>query len=168
MVQIAWLTLGIVTFAAALRAGHSLRALRVGRVSTGVLYTGAGALANAVFLATGEDYADFAKGSYIPFVRDTWQSLVVPHHHLFIWMLIVYELVVGALVLSGGRRTEYGLVGAIGFHVALLSFGWGFYLWSVPMLVAFVLLLRAQRRASPASDARAERPVAPRSAGILQ
>ena len=51
------------------------------------------------------------------------------------------------LVLGGGRQAEYGLVGAIGFHVALLSFGWGFYGWAVPMLVALSLLLRAQRAA---------------------
>ena len=53
------------------------------------------------------------------------------------------------LVLVGGRWTELGLVGTIVFHIALLSFGWGFYLWSVPMLVALTLLLRAQRHLMP-------------------
>ena len=107
---------------------------------------------NAVFLATGEDYADFAKGSYLAFVRDTWHSLVVPNHDLFISLLVLFELTVGVLVLSGGRRAEMGIVGAIGFHVALLSFGWGFYLWSIPMLVAFVRLFRAQRRSRAHGD----------------
>jgi hypothetical protein len=147
VVPIAWVTLGIVTVVAAVRAGRSSGARRVGLLAVGLLFTAAGALVNAVFLATGEDYADFAQGSYLPFVRDTWRSLVVPHHHVFIAALIVYELVVGVLVLSGGRRAELGLVGAIGFHVALLSFGWAFYGWAIPMLVALLLLLRAQRRA---------------------
>ena len=152
MLQTVWLALGIVTFVAAVRAAKSTRALAVGRLAVGLLYIVAGALVNTVFLATGEDYADFAKGSYLTVVRDTWRSLVVPNHHFFISLLILFELTVGVLVLSGGRRAEFGLVGAIGFHVALLSFGWGFYLWSIPMLIAFVLLLRAQRRSRVDSD----------------
>ena len=44
-----------------------------------------------MFLATGEDYGDFADGAYIPLVRDTWQSLVVPNHHIFISLLIAFE-----------------------------------------------------------------------------
>jgi hypothetical protein len=85
-------------------------------------------------------------------VRDTWRSLVVPNHVLFISILVVFELAVGVLVLSGGHRSQYGLLGAIAFHVLLLSFGWGFYLWSIPMLVALALLLRAQRRSRSDED----------------
>ena len=65
----------------------------------------------------------------------------------------------GLLVLSGGRRAQLGLVGAIGFVIALLPFGWIFYAWSIPMLVAFVLLLRAEHRRAAApvmAEARAE------------
>ena len=146
MLPVVWVTLGAIIFAASLRAARSLRARRAGRLAVGVLYIGAGALVNAAFLARGDDYEKFADGSYIPYVRDTWRSLVVPNHDVFISALIAYELAVGVLVLSGGRRAQLGLVGAIGFHVALLSFGWGFYLWSLPMLVALALLLRAERQ----------------------
>ena len=51
----------------------------------------------------------------------------------------------GLLALRGGRWTQWALAAAIAFHVGLLSFGWGFYLWSIPMISAFVLLLRAAR-----------------------
>ena len=85
-------------------------------------------------------------GAYIPFVRETWRSLVVPNHGLFISLLIVFETAVGLLVLSGGKRTQLGLAAAIAFHIALLAFGWGFYLWSMPMIGALVLLLRAERQ----------------------
>ena len=148
MLPVVWLILGGITFAAAVRAARSPRARRAGRLAVGVLYIGAGALVNAAFLARGDDYEKFADGSYIHYVRDTWRSLVVPNHDVFISTLIVYELAVGVLVLSGGRRTQLGLVGALGFHVALLSFGWGFYLWSLPMLVALALLLRAERQSA--------------------
>lgn len=52
------------------------------------------------------------------------------------------------MILSGGRRTQVGLVGAIGFHLALWLFGWGVTVYSVLMLPTLVLLLRAERRAA--------------------
>lgn len=147
MLQVIWVALGIVIFVAAVRSRNSTRAMYVGRAALATLYIGAGALVNAVFLATGSDYAEFAATSYIPFVRDTWRSLVVPNVSIFIPLLIGFETAVGALVLRGGRFTQIGLVAAIAFHAALLPFGWGSYMWSIPMIVALALLLRSERRA---------------------
>ncbi len=118
----------------------------VGRVALGALFIGAGALVNLWYLLTGADYGTFADGAHLAFVRDTWHSVVAPRQALFIGLLIAYEIVLGVLILSGGRRTELGLVGAIGMHVGLLVFGWVLTIWAVAMLVAFGLLLRAQRR----------------------
>ena len=147
MLQITWVVLGVVVVWAGVRSRADLRALRVGRLALAALFLGAGALVNAVFVLRGDDYADFASGSYLPFVRDTWASLVVPNHHVFIGLLLVgFEAAVGVLALLGGRRAVLALIGAIGFHVALLSFGWGFFLWAVPMLVGLSLLLSAQLR----------------------
>lgn len=147
MLQVTWVLLGVLIVGAGVRSRTDLRALRVGRLALAALYLGAGALVNAVFVVRGDDYADFAAGSYLPFVRDTWTSLVVPNHHLFIGgLLVAFEAAVGVLALLGGRRAVLALIGAIGFHVALLSFGWGFFLWSLPMLAGLVLLLQAQLR----------------------
>jgi hypothetical protein len=146
MLQIIWVACAVVIITAALRAEHSKRAARTGREAVAVLYLAAGALVNLVFLATGEDYADFADSAYIPSVRNTWRSLVVPNHYLFISLLIGFEAAVGLLVLGGGKRAQVGLAAAIAFHVALLSFGWGFFVWSIPMIGALSLLFRAQRQ----------------------
>jgi hypothetical protein len=146
MEKVMWLVLGGVTFVAALRASRSRRAMYVGRVALGVLFIAFGAVVNAVYRATGMDYTAFADAAQVPFVRNTWHSLVAPHQAVFITLLIVFEAVAGALVLSGGRRTQLGLLALIGFHVGLLLFGWAFWLWAVPMLFALVLLLRAERR----------------------
>lgn len=140
-----WVACAVVIIGAAVRARDSAWATRVGELGVAVLYLVAGALVNAVYLAEGEDYADFAERSYLPFVRDTWASLVVPHHDFFIGLLIAFELVVGLLALAGGRYAQFGLAAAAAFHVALLSFGWWFYAWSLPILAALVLLLRAER-----------------------
>jgi len=74
---------------------------------------------------------------------------VAPNQLLFIGLLVAFEAVVGVLILSGGRRTQLGLVGAIGFHAALCLFGWGVTICSALMIAALVLLLRAERSPSP-------------------
>ena len=146
MLQTVWVVLALVIFVAAWRSHRSNTAVTVGRYAVATMYIGAGAIVNAAFLARGDDYADFAERSYIPFVRDTWQSLVAPNHTFFISVLILFEATVGVLVALGGRRTQLGLVAAIAFHVALLSFGWVYYLWSLPMIAALARLLRAECR----------------------
>jgi hypothetical protein len=145
---ILWVGCAVAIVTAAVRSRHDVGALRFGRRSVAVLYLGAGAAVNAFFLLRGDDYAKFADGAYVRFVRDTWRDVVVPHHHLWIALLIAFELAVGALALLGGRRTQLGYVAAVAFHVALVSFGWGFYLWSVPMVWALSVLLRGELRAA--------------------
>lgn len=52
----------------------------IGRWALGILFIGFGAAVNAVYLAAGSGYYDhFAKPSPVKFVRDTWESLVLPH-----------------------------------------------------------------------------------------
>lgn len=161
---ILWVGSFVVIAGAAWRATTSARAQRVGLLGVAFLYIGAGALVNAVFLLQGDDYDGFASGAYVAFVDDTWQSLVVPNAVWFISALVAFEASVGVLVLAGGRRAELGLGAAMAFHVALLSFGWGFYLWSLPMLVALGRLLVVQRRTGVHPLLRGD-PVAPRMSG---
>jgi hypothetical protein len=148
MEQIAWLMCSAVIVAAAVRADTSARARRVGEMAVAVLYIAAGAAVNAYYVLTGSDYADFADAAHFAFVRDTWRTVVVAHHTVWIGLLVAFELTVGLLVLSGGRRAQVGLLGAIGMHLALPVFGWIFTIWSLVMLPAFALLLRAERHAT--------------------
>jgi hypothetical protein len=109
-----------------------------------LLFVPAGALVNAAYLLAGRDYAGFADASWSALVTDTWESVVVPHHHLFIGLLVVFELVVGLLVLVPGLPRRVALAAMIAFHVALLAFGWTLAVWSVPMVWALARLLRAE------------------------
>lgn len=147
LAAIIWVASGAVVVTAAVRSRRHATAVRIGRLGVGVLYLVGGAAINAYFLLRGDDYARFADGSYLPFVRHTWRTLVVPNHDAWIALLIGFEIAVGALALLGGRRTQLAYAAAIAFHFALLSFGWGFYLWSLPMATALTVLLRAERRA---------------------
>jgi hypothetical protein len=146
VLPVLWSSLGLVVLASSLLAARHRAALRVGLLAVAVLFIAAGAVVNLVMLVWGETYADFAETSYLVFVRETWAALVVPNRWVFISLLVVFEATVGVLVLLGGRWTRLGLIAAVAFHVALLAFGWGFWLWSVPMVLALLLLLRAHGR----------------------
>lgn len=143
-----WLALGGVAFVAALRAAQSRRAMMIGRWTLGALFIVFGAAVNAVYLAAGSGYYDdFAKASPVAFVRESWESLVLPHQGFFISLLIAGEAVAGVLLLVGGRWTQVGLMALIGFHVGQLAFGGVMWVWAPLMLVTLVLLLRAERQA---------------------
>jgi uncharacterized membrane protein YphA (DoxX/SURF4 family) len=142
VLPVLWVGLGIVIVGCSVRAARSRRAYVTGVTAVSVLWVVAGAGANAYLLARGADYSGFADGASTSFVRETWESLVVPHHGLFIGLLIAFEAVAGVLVLVEGAVRQWALVLLIAFNVALVSFGWGFLVWSVPMVVALSLLRR--------------------------
>ena len=79
---------------------------------------------------------------------------MIPNVERFI-LLIVFEATMGALILSGGRRTQVGLVGLIIFHVGQLAFGDVLWEWAPIMLAAVGLLLRAERHAATDLECRA-------------
>ena len=139
-----------------LRAGRSVRALRIGCLAVSALWVLAGAAVNAGILVAGGSYSGFADGAYVSFVHETWESLVVPHQVVLIGLLIAFEATAGVLVLWPGRPRQVALTAVIACTVALVSFGWGFLVWSVPMTVALVLLLKAERRRSAAAARRRE------------
>jgi hypothetical protein len=163
--KIMWLVLGVTACVAAVRAGTNRKAMYVGRMAVGVLFIVFGAAVNAVYLGMDNGYYDhFADPSPFAFVEDTWRSLVLPHQGLFITLLIVFEAVMGVLVLSGGRWTQAGLVGLIAFHVGQLPFGGVLWPWAAVMIVTLSLLLRAERHPAPAPLTRPLRPRSPHPA----
>jgi hypothetical protein len=144
----AWGVLGltIVTCGALARDHARARTIGIGAVS--LLWVVFGAGANAAMLADGTTYGGFADASPIPFVHDTWQSLVVPHHHAFIGLLIAGEAAAGILVLAG-RTRQVALLALIAFNLTLVVFGWAFAIWGAPVATGLALLARADRTARP-------------------
>lgn len=124
-VQIFWVACVATAIAASVLTIWSRRARYVGRIAVGVLMLLGGAAFNAVNLPSGGDYAGFADQAHFGWVTMAWRAIVAPNQLLFIGLLVAFEAVVGVLILSGGRRTQVGLIGAIGFHLALWLFGWG-------------------------------------------
>ena len=149
---ILWLVCGAATIIAAVLADRSRRAQYLGRTAVGVLFIAGGALLHVINLATGSDYASFADPAHFAWVTHAWNVVLVPNHVLLIGLLALFEATAGALVLSGGRRTELGYLAVIAFYLALWPFGWIETVWVLIMLPAMLLLLRAERRAAPASQ----------------
>ena len=109
VLPVVWVSLGVVIVVFGLRASRSRRAYQIAMGAVSLLWVAAGAAANAYFLVRGDDYSGFADGASTSFVRDTWETLVVPHHGLFIGLLIAFEATVGALVLVEGRVRQVAL-----------------------------------------------------------
>jgi hypothetical protein len=110
------------------------------------LFVFGGATLHVINLATEVDYADFADPAHFSWVTDAWRAVVGPNQVLFIGLLVVFEATVGVLALLGGRWTQLGYLGVIGFYLALWLFGWFETVWVLLMLPAMLLLLRAERR----------------------
>lgn len=159
-VQVFWTACVAAAIVAAALAHRSRRARYVGRAAVGLLMLAGGAAFNAVNLATGGGYAGFADDAHFGWVTTAWRAVVAPNQLLFIGLLVVFEAAVGVLILSGGRRTQLGYVGAIAFHLALWLFGWFVTIYALVILPPLVLLLRAERRAATVSAAEDAAPAA--------
>jgi hypothetical protein len=85
----------------------------------------------ALALTTPNSYDRFADASFFDWVRDGWQNVFMAHPTLWALLLAVAELTIAVLLVKTRR---VGYVAVILFHLALMLFGWGFWLWCVPAL----------------------------------
>jgi len=135
-------------------------ARRVRRFVGGSYLTMGGVNAGIVF-ADAETYRPFADASFLPFVTRMWHDVVMAHPAVWGLLLAGGEIVLGLLLLSGGRAAQAGWLGVIAFHVLLLPFGFGIWLWSIPVLA---LLVPAARIDWPALTQEAQQPRGARGA----
>lgn len=136
---------------------HRTRAAAVRRF-VGGFYLVMGGINVGLVVADPDTYRTFADGAYWSFVTDTWRDVVMAHPVAWILALAAGEIVLGLLLLRGGAAARAGWIGVIVFHVLLMSFGFGFWLWSVPVLLVIVPAARSDWPAlvahAPVADAR--------------
>lgn len=99
-----------------------------------------------IVAADPQTYRTFADGSFWPFVANTWRDVVMDHPAAWLLALALGEMLLGTVLLRGGRAARAGWVGVLVFHVLLMSFGFWVWLWSLPVLA---LLLPVVRRDWP-------------------
>jgi hypothetical protein len=104
------------------------------------LFTG-GAHAGIVF-ADPEAYRHFADEALFGFVSEGWAEVFMAAPAFWGLCLSLGEATLGVLLLVGGTAAKIGWVGVVTFHVLLMLFGFGIWLWCVPALVVLLALAR--------------------------
>ena len=102
----------------------------------------AGINAGIVF-ADPQSYQHFADGAYLEFVTAQWNNIVMANPSFWGLLLAAGEVLLGVLLLSGGPAARVGWVGVIAFHVLLMLFGPGIWMWCIPALAVLVPAARA-------------------------
>ncbi|TXL57549.1 hypothetical protein FHP06_14030 [Aeromicrobium terrae] len=98
-------------------------------------------------VADSQTYRHFADEGLFPFVRSGWRDIVMAHPEVWIGLLAAGEIAVGFAFLAAGWWRRVAYAAAIVFHVALMTFGWGFWLWSVPAITILTAGMRHDRPA---------------------
>lgn len=124
------------------RAGEPPPGWLTARGAVGCFFLFIGGIHLGMVAADSEVYRHFADGSPLSFVREAWADIFMAHPATWGLVVMAAEVVTGLLLLSGGGAAKAGWVGAIAFTVALMLFGWGFWLWSVPALAFLVWAAR--------------------------
>jgi hypothetical protein len=109
----------------------------------GGFYLVMGGLNAGIVAADPQTYGSFADGSFWSFVPRAWHDVVMAHPSFWFLALAAGEIVLGLLLLRGGGAARAGWIGVITFHVLLMSFGFGFWLWCLPALAFLVTAARA-------------------------
>ena len=124
------------------RGETSGQALLIARLRRGValLYIGGAVVHISLASFHARAYETFSDGALFHIVDSGWREVFMSDPRAWALLLALGEACLGAALLLGGRAARWGYVGVIVFHAALMSFGWGFWLWSVPALCFLVWL----------------------------
>ena len=110
---------------------------RPGRI-VGGLFLFTGGIHLGIVAADPEFYRHFADEALLPFITSAWQDVFMANPSAWGLALSLGQVALGLLLLLGGSWATIGWAGVIAFHLGLMLFGWGYWLWSVPALAYVV------------------------------
>jgi len=113
------------------------------RRGVGCFYLFTAGIHLGIVAADPQLYRSFADPAYLPVIREAWQSVFMAHPAAWGLALMAGEALLGVLLLSGGRAARVGWAGVIAFHVLLMLFGFGIWIWCIPALLLLVPAARA-------------------------
>lgn len=133
-----------------IHAGHPARIRlprrpRLTRKVVGGFYLSMGGVHLGIVAANPLFYAPFAHSAHFAFVRSAWSQIFMAHPSLWGLALAAGETTIGVFLLTGGKWARFSWVAVIAFHLALMLFGWGIWLWSVPALAFLIPAARSDR-----------------------
>lgn len=104
----------------------------------GGFYLVMGGINAGIVAADPQAYRPFADDAYWSFVTDAWRDVVMARPTAWFLLLAAGEVVLGLLLLRGGPSAKVGWTGVVAFHVLLMSFSFGIWMWSLPALALLV------------------------------
>ena len=125
--------------------GPTPRSRKFGRQAVGGFFLTMGGVHLGLVAADPQTYRHFADGALFPFVEAGWHDIVMATPTVWGLLLMGGEVALGTLLLVGGRAARWGWYGVIVFHLLLMLFGFGVWLWSIPALILLVALARADQ-----------------------
>ena len=114
----------------------------LGRRSVGGFFLFTGGIHLGIVAADTEFYRSFADGALFGFVRTGWADVFMADPAFWGLMMVLGEATLGVLLLAGGRAARVGWLGVIAFHLLLMLFGFGFWVWCLPALAVLGTLAR--------------------------
>jgi len=90
-------------------------------------------------------YRHFADGAIVPGLSEVWRTAFMGHAAIAGLLVAAGEAALAVLILGPRSRRRLGWCAAIVFHLALMCFGWGFWLWSVPAIAVLARGAAADR-----------------------
>lgn len=127
-------------------AGVSPRAVRrprwSGREFVGRLFVWTSGIHVGIAAVHPGIYRHFADAAVSGWIERGWNEVFVANPRPWGLAVAAGELLLGLLLLHGGRAAKVGWVGVIVFHLALVLFGWIFLLYAAPAVVVLVVLAR--------------------------
>ena len=118
---------------------------RIGRRVVGGLFLWGGGVHVGILAADPSTYRGFADAALFGFVRDGWAEVFMAHPRAWAMALALAEMTAGILLLARGRAVLAGWAAVIVFHLLLMLFGFGFWLWCLPALATLSVLATADR-----------------------
>jgi hypothetical protein len=104
----------------------------------GCFYLSMGGVHIGIVAADTELYRHFADAALLDVVSTAWGEVFMAQPVFWGLAMAAGETALGALLLSSGPRVRLGWAGVVAFHVLLMLFGWGYWLWSLPVLAGLV------------------------------
>ena len=123
----------------------------------GGFYLVMGGINAGIVAADPQTYRTFADAAFWSFVTTAWHDVVMAEPYAWFLLLAAGEVLLGLLLLHGGPAARLGWAGVIGFHVLLMPFGFGIWLYCLPALAFLVPAARSDW----ASLAGPQRPTTP-------
>jgi hypothetical protein len=120
------------------------RLLRAARLGFCTVYLVGAGVHVGIATTNAETYRPFAEQA-VPLIREAWTSTFMVDPRFWGLAVAAGEFMIGVLLLGAGVRALVGVVMAIGFHLALLLFGWWTWIYAIPALAVLAWMARTVR-----------------------